>query len=801
MSNTSSSSDAGINSDAAKEEFRAWLRKTGKAKNTANAYVSGVNTISQHYGADVFGIADPSILQQLLRDYGTGGIHKDIGNRNSANVRNGIREWVNFCVSLVTKKSKTLSVELTEGAINNGYITVNAARDFFPSDFFADDSGVSPRKFTLAWSDGETVQTFVLGHGRIHARFYHRFKLYPPGTTLVIRQDATRDALYHIHADVHGIASEIEMPTSNLAANANLNQILYGPPGTGKTYHTIEKALQILDPEFLQQNAGKRDLLKARFDELAEDQRVRFVTFHQSFSYEDFVEGLRAQTDENGQLQYKVEDGIFKQIARDAQHIEITSASTVDIPDDVRIWKISIGGTGPSTVKSYCLENGEARIGWPELGDMRNPTEADARYMKSLGTNDRNTLELFAKEIAVGDILVSIDGRDKIGAVGVVTSGYFYDESNSAGDPPYRHTLKVEWLYTHLNVAAKPLNDGVIFVQKTVYRLSRFKWPLLLDAIVRSGARPAGNARVTDSAATRPYVLIIDEINRGSTSRIFGELITLIEPSKRAGKDDALEVVLPYSKERFSVPANLYIVGTMNTADRSLSGLDLALRRRFAFVEMTPQPELLDDVDVSGVNIGDLLRVINQRIEVLLDREHCIGHAYFMPLASSPDLERLADIFRRMVLPLLQEYFFEDWKHIQWVLNDHRKTSDENRFIRQVPVDNIELFGEVENLERHSSRFEINRNAFEIAASYALTINSDATFDANKQIVDTGTVGSWELCRFNDGSYTVSKDGDEIAVAKDGMRDIAIHLKLDINPAHTTRQLGAQIMRAIKAEA
>ncbi|WP_396331416.1 AAA family ATPase [Burkholderia anthina] len=714
--------------DAAKRAFRTWLHETGKMRTTADAYVSGVNVVSAHHGTNVFGIVDSERLLKLLNDYGNGGIFQDIGSRNSANVRSGIREWVNFCRTRSTDRPRTMSVKLTEGAIKNGYITVSGSRDFFPPDFVADDTGISRRRFTLKWPDGQTVQTCVLGkHGRIQARFNSRFQAsYQIGTILVITQDATSDEIYHISADTAALPSGTEMSTTiNRVAETSLNQILYGPPGTGKTYRTIEAAVRILDPDFFDTHIGLRNELKARFDELAEEHRVRFVTFHQSFSYEDFVEGLRAHSDEHGQIQYRVEDGVFKQIVRDAKHISISSVSTIDIPNDVPIWKISIGGTGPSPVKSYCLHQGEARIGWPDLGDMRHQTDEGHDYFESLGTNDRSTVTLFAKEIAVGDILVSIDGQDKIGAVGVVTRGYAHD-SESDCDPHYPHTLKVDWLYTDLNIAAKPLNDGAIFVQKTVYQLTRFKWPLLLEAIIKSGAQPVGNTHVNTTATQRPYVLIIDEINRGNVSRVFGELITLIEPSKRLGSPDALEVVLPYSKEPFGVPENLHIVGTMNTADRSLSGLDIALRRRFSFVEMAPQPELLDEVEVSGINIGELLRVINRRIEVLLDREHCIGHAYFMPLIDSPDLDRLADIFQRMVVPLLQEYFFEDWKHIQWVLNDHRKATAADRFIREVPVDTVALFGHVEGLEPRLSRFEINHAAFGRASSYAFTIASNA---------------------------------------------------------------------------
>jgi len=167
----------------------------------------------------------------------------------------------------------------------------------------------------------------------------------------------------------------------------------------------------------------------------------------------------------------------------------------------------------------------------------------------------------------------------------------------------------------------------------------------------------------------KPYILIIDEINRGNISRIFGELITLIEDTKRQGAEEALSVTLPYSKEEFCVPSNVYIIGTMNSSDRSLTGLDIALRRRFTFIEMPPKPELLNEIEVEGLNIGELLKVINQRIEVLLDRDHCIGHANFMNLKKQPTLENLTLIFKQKIIPQLQEYFFDDWSKINMVLN------------------------------------------------------------------------------------------------------------------------------------
>jgi 5-methylcytosine-specific restriction protein B len=212
--------------------------------------------------------------------------------------------------------------------------------------------------------------------------------------------------------------------------------------------------------------------------------------------------------------------------------------------------------------------------------------------------------------------------------------------------------------------------------------------------------------------------LIIDEINRGNVSRVFGELITLVEASKRKGMPEALEVVLPYSKKPFSVPKNVYLIGTMNTADRSLTGLDIALRRRFSFVEVPPQPELLDEIVVEDIGIGDLLRVINARIEVLLDRDHRIGHTYFMPLKGDASLPLLATIFRRQILPLLEEYFFEDWSRIRLFLNDHRKKDGQTCFIKPAGLSVEALFGQGDDLPLQNDRWTVNDEAFKFADSY-----------------------------------------------------------------------------------
>ena len=236
----------------------------------------------------------------------------------------------------------------------------------------------------------------------------------------------------------------------------------------------------------------------------------------------------------------------------------------------------------------------------------------------------------------------------------------------------------------------------------------------------------------------KPYVFIIDEINRGNISRIFGELITLIEESKRKGEADERSVILPYSGLPFSVPSNVYIIGTMNTADRSIALLDTALRRRFSFVEMMPDTEVLKDIKIevpempdtvdkkagkSTIDIQKLLEIINQRIEVLYDREHTIGHAYFCGLKENATLDGLKNVFKKSVLPLLQEYFFDDYEKIAMVLGDNQKRNRNYKFIVEDNGKDIHtLFGKeletdmLDMLQR--KKYMINEKAFDYAESY-----------------------------------------------------------------------------------
>lgn len=194
----------------------------------------------------------------------------------------------------------------------------------------------------------------------------------------------------------------------------------------------------------------------------------------------------------------------------------------------------------------------------------------------------------------------------------------------------------------------------------------------------------------------------------------------MIEPSKRSGGTESLSVKLPYSKETFSVPSNLHIIGTMNTADKSLAQLDIALRRRFEFVEMMTNYELLKDIpNIEGINVAKLVKTMNQRIELLYDREHTIGHSLFLPLLGNPSLQLLAEIFELQILPLLEEYFFEDWERVGQVLGDHLKDNHELRFV-------IEQFGNSKIAELMGDDWEVpgiqpycrNQKAFKNPQAY-----------------------------------------------------------------------------------
>lgn len=383
-----------------------------------------------------------------------------------------------------------------------------------------------------------------------------------------------------------------------------LNQILFGPAGTGKTYHTVNHALQIIDPDFYNahKEPEKRDILKKEFQKYVDNGQIQFVTFHQSFSYEDFVEGIRVETkeelDKDGNilsfLEYPILPGVFKKICEKA------------------------------TIKNY--------------------SESDIEKI----------IRSFVDEISESEIVL----ETKTGVEFTVFS------SSGKGGISVRTTTQNE-----IVISKKAIKSYLVDPSENIRKNQAYAWA------VANYLKSRINSIEPIKEKSKRFIIIIDEINRGNISRIFGELITLIEESKRKGNTEELSTILPYSKKSFSVPNNLYILGTMNSSDRSLTGLDLALRRRFTFIEMAPNPLLLSGVEIHGIQIDRLLDILNQRIEILLDRDHCIGHAYFMPLVSIKDNDEkfalLKNIFQQKIIPLLQEYFFDDWKRIDAVLNEN----------------------------------------------------------------------------------------------------------------------------------
>lgn len=339
-----------------------------------------------------------------------------------------------------------------------------------------------------------------------------------------------------------GLSSEASLSrNSDNFILPSVNTILYGPPGTGKTYNSIKYAVDTVDTKFNQDGIKGYPAYIKKFNELKEVGRIAFTTFHQSYGYEEFIEGIKPNLSDSSEkkISYKIAEGIFKECCKKAE------------------------------------------------GDSGNN-----------------------------------------------------------------------------------------------------------------------------------YVFIIDEINRGNISKIFGELITLIEDSKRLGEPEAMSVILPYSKEKFSVPKNVYILGTMNTADRSISLMDTALRRRFEFVEMMPDEDLLDKVVVEeDINIHEMLKIMNRRIEALYDREHTLGHAFFMPLKTDgkATINQLESIFKNKIIPLLQEYFYEDYEKIMLVLGIDPKNMDDSKFISVKSNDG--LFKNSPEIDLNTT-YQINNKAFEDLENY-----------------------------------------------------------------------------------
>lgn len=479
----------------------------------------------------------------------------------------------------------------------------------------------------------------------------------------------------------------IEMST--ITKNNPKNLILYGPPGTGKTYNVANKALEIIDYDKYKniiENPLKREEVVREFNKLKEDGIIGFCTFHQSYSYEDFVEGLRS----DGKGGFEPKDGIFRQICENASIKAQTELPKYEFDSNkISVHKMSLGDTSSkddNIIFDYCVENNCIALGYGQninYTDCTNKNEIEAKLSSEGINNDEyiytiTAMNKFKFHLNVGDIVIISSGNLKIRAIAKVIGEYYYDNNTEI---PYNHFRKVEWLYKGDLIDVSVILKDKILSQATIYSFKKedLKFDNIKELI---SYKPIQNT-------IKNYVLIIDEINRGNISKIFGELITLIEEDKRIGQKNELKVTLPYSNESFGVPSNLYIIGTMNTADRSIALLDTALRRRFDFIEYMPNENILP-TDVEGINVSKLLKTINDRIEFLFDRDHKIGHAYF--IKENLQFEDLVSIMKNKIIPLLSEYFYDDYEKIELILGGSGKDKDNNYLLNKTTIKANSLF-------------------------------------------------------------------------------------------------------------
>ncbi len=383
--------------------------------------------------------------------------------------------------------------------------------------------------------------------------------------------------------------------------NTPLNQILYGPPGTGKTYSTIVEAMKIIAPDCIEYENGNicnYSSIKEKFDKAKENHQIEFVTFHQSYSYEEFVEGIKPDL-ENETLNYKLEDGVFKEICDRAENDLYTITKDEEIDFD----------------KAY------------KLFQEKYETGSDLLNLKNIRYEKNNLVYHFGNQLG--------DRRINLGKIKEIFNSNKKYETATEFNKDYKGN--------------NPLKGYFFNFYKELIK-------------IKNDCNKENQDKNNIKQNPPKYVLIIDEINRGNISKIFGELITLIEEDKR----ENLTVTLPYSKEKFSIPKNLYIIGTMNTSDRSIASIDIALRRRFTFKEMMPNPELVADF---GCGFKKIFENINKKIKILLDRDHQIGHSYFINTKyANAGEDTLKEIWFSKIIPLLNEYFYCDWEKLKLVI-------------------------------------------------------------------------------------------------------------------------------------
>jgi 5-methylcytosine-specific restriction endonuclease McrBC GTP-binding regulatory subunit McrB len=538
---------------------------------------------------------------------------------------------------------------------------------------------------------------------------------------------------------------------------APLNQIFYGPPGTGKTYHTISEAVKIVeelsDVDFENLYSNRTELKKV-YEKYVTKGQIAFTTFHQSLSYEDFIEGIKPQTvkQSNGdtQVTYEVKPGIFKSLCENAEGYQATKQGLAQTDQNKFIkedfskalfFKMSLGNSTiaeDDAIYEYCIKNNVIALGWGGGVDFTQcKSETDVKELVDANNLDKSAggfMNYFKLYIKSGNYIIVSKGNYRFRAIGKVTGDYEYRPS---AEIDYYHFRKVDWILKDVDLPVSDIYNKA-FIQPSLYKLTQDNIKFNFFEQFKS------EKKIQIDTIKRNYVLIIDEINRGNVSQIFGELITLLEEDKRKGNKEELLATLPYSLKPFGVPNNLYLIGTMNTADKSVEALDSALRRRFFFKQMLPNADLLspefvifnlwdqnllsedfnirekvlyefaglsinhdrdsdllnnyegertaEDIEsyfttnglnISGVNLKKLLNSINFRIEKLIGIDHTIGHAYFIHIyqAENP-LAALKQTFSKNILPLLQEYFYSDYGKIGLVLGEAFVTAKKDKTLK-----------------------------------------------------------------------------------------------------------------------
>ena len=436
------------------------------------------------------------------------------------------------------------------------------------------------------------------------------------------------------------------------------NIVLYGAPGTGKTYDVPELAVRLCDPAFMAAEPSREEIV-SRYNQLKTEKRIAFTTFHQSLDYEDWIEGLRPFVNENNQVTYEIESGIFKKLCEEAER-PVVKDKQVGIADNAVVWKVSLAGTGDNPVRSDCMENNHIRIGWDDYG----PVISDETDWSVYNGEGKQILDAYINKMKIGDIVMSCYSSQTIDAIGVVVGDYEFEDKF----PNYKRVRRVNWLVKNINENIVEMNDGKTMTLGTVYRLNS----ITLDNVKSILEKYNTSSKMEEN--DKAYVMVIDELNRGNVSKVFGELITLLEVDKRKGRINAESVVLPYSKKAFHIPNNVYLIATMNTADRSLGSLDYAIRRRFAFIAEKPfglevegfDEDLFekvsslfvknfDDYKESGWDQTMKLEPADTLSDEYKPEDVWIGHSYFL-MQDEEGEDNTSNRLLYEIIPLLEEY-------------------------------------------------------------------------------------------------------------------------------------------------